>query len=51
MAVTHGGYLWLEQIVSIDVELIAHMGSLPSLGEDPVQFLEDKTKRKHWSRK
>jgi hypothetical protein len=46
MAVTHGGYLWLEQLVSIDVELIAYITGLPSWGMDPAQFLEDKTKEK-----
>jgi hypothetical protein len=30
MEVTHGGYLWLEQLVSIDVELIAYITGLPS---------------------
>jgi hypothetical protein len=30
MAVTHGGYLWLEQLVSIDVEFITHITGLPS---------------------
>jgi hypothetical protein len=46
MEVTHGGYLWLEQVVSIDVELIAYITGLPSRGEEPMQFLEDKTKEK-----
>jgi hypothetical protein len=46
MAVTHGGYLWLEQLVSIDVELIAYITSLPSWDEDIAQFLEEKTKEK-----
>jgi hypothetical protein len=46
MAVTHGGYMCLEQLVSIDIELIAYITGLPSRGEDPVQFLEDNTKEK-----
>jgi hypothetical protein len=46
MEVTHGGYLWLEKLISIDVELIAYITGLPSWGEDPTQFLEDKTKEK-----
>jgi hypothetical protein len=46
MAVTHGRYLWLEQLISIDVELITYITGLPSWGEDPTQFLEDKTKEK-----
>jgi hypothetical protein len=35
MEVTHGGYLWLEQLVSIDVELISYITGMPSRGEDP----------------
>jgi hypothetical protein len=35
MAVTHGGYLWLEQFVSIEIDLIAHIKGLPSWGMDP----------------
>jgi hypothetical protein len=46
MAVLHGGFLWLEQPVSIDVELIALITGLPSMGENPAQYLDDKTKEK-----
>jgi hypothetical protein len=46
MEVTHGRYLWLEQLILIDVELIAYIIGLPSWGEDPAQFLEEKTKDK-----
>ena len=46
MAVPHGGYIWLEQLVSIDVDLIAHIIGMPSRGMDPAQFLEDKTNEK-----
>jgi hypothetical protein len=46
MVVTHGGDLWLDKLVSIDVELIVHITGLPSRGMDPAQFLEDKTKEK-----
>jgi hypothetical protein len=35
----------LEQLVS-DVELITYITWLPSRGQDPAQFLEDKTKEK-----
>jgi hypothetical protein len=35
MEVTHGGYLWLEEPVSIDVELISFITGLPSRGENP----------------
>jgi hypothetical protein len=46
MAVTHGGYLWLEQLVSIDVDLITYITWFPSRGMDREKFLEDKTKEK-----
>jgi len=46
MVVTHGGYLWVEELVSIDVELIAYITGMPSRGETLVQFLDDKTKEK-----
>jgi hypothetical protein len=46
MAVTHGRDLWLDKLVSIDVDLIAHIIGLPSRGMDPAQFLEEKTKEK-----
>jgi hypothetical protein len=46
MAVTHGGYLWMEKIVSIDVELVTHITGLPSRGMDLGQFLKYKTKEK-----
>jgi hypothetical protein len=38
MEVTHGGYLWMEQFISIDVELIAYIRGLPSQGDDPVRI-------------
>jgi hypothetical protein len=46
LAVTHGGDIWLDNLVSIDVELIAHITGLSSRGMDPTQFLDDKTKEK-----
>jgi hypothetical protein len=46
MVVTHGRDIWLDKLISIDVELIAHITGLPSRGTDPVQFLNDKTKEK-----
>jgi hypothetical protein len=46
MTVTHGGYLWVEEPVSIDVELIAFITGFPSRGESLVQFLDEKTKEK-----
>jgi hypothetical protein len=46
MEVTHGGYLWVEEPISIDVELIACITGFPPQGETPAQFLDDKTKEK-----
>jgi hypothetical protein len=35
LEVLHGGFLWLEEPVSIDMELIAFITGLPSNGEKP----------------
>jgi hypothetical protein len=44
--VTHGGYLWLEQLVSIEVYLITYITGLPPRGETPTQFLDKKMNEK-----
>jgi hypothetical protein len=46
MEVTHGGDIWLDKLVSIDIEIIANITMFPSWGMDPAQFLDDKTKEK-----
>jgi hypothetical protein len=46
MEVTHGGYLWLEEPVSIDVELISFITGLPSRGENPRSTSMTKMKEK-----
>jgi hypothetical protein len=46
MAVTHGGYLLMEDPISIDVEIIAFIIGVPSRGENPMKYLDDKTKEK-----
>jgi hypothetical protein len=46
MEFTHGGYLWVEENVSIDVELIAFIIGLLSRGDNLMQYLNDKTKEK-----
>jgi hypothetical protein len=46
LAVTHGGDIWLDKIVSIDVELMANITGLPSRGMDPTHFLDDKAREK-----
>jgi hypothetical protein len=38
--------LWLEQIVSINIELIAYITRLSSWGETITQFLEENKKEK-----
>jgi hypothetical protein len=44
LVVTHGGDIWLEKIVLIDVELIANIMEFPSRGMDPAHFLDDKAR-------
>jgi hypothetical protein len=46
MAVSHRGYLWVEENVSIDMELISYITGLPSRGENLAQNLNDKIKEK-----
>jgi hypothetical protein len=46
MEITHGGYLWVEEPVSIDVELITFITGFPSRGESLMQYLNEKTKEK-----
>jgi hypothetical protein len=35
MVVLHGGLLWLEDLISIDIELIPFITGLPTMGESP----------------
>jgi hypothetical protein len=44
LAVLHGGILWMDAIVSIDVELISFIAGLPSNGEKSTWYMDDKTK-------
>jgi hypothetical protein len=46
MEVLHGGFLWLEEPISIDVELTTFITSIPSNDKSPAQYLENKTKEK-----
>jgi len=46
MGILHGDFLWLEEPISIDIELISFIKSLPSMGESPTQYLDEKTKEK-----
>jgi hypothetical protein len=42
----HGGILWMNRRVPINVDLIATIIGLPRDGENPEQYLDDKTKVK-----
>jgi hypothetical protein len=44
--VLHGGFLWLNEPISIDVELILFITGLPSNGDKPMHYMDDKTKEK-----
>jgi hypothetical protein len=46
MEAAHGGYLWLEQLISIDMDLIAYIRGMPTWGNTPMQFLDGKTNEK-----
>jgi hypothetical protein len=46
LTVTHGGDIWLDKHILIDVDLIAKIIGLPIRGMDPALFLDDKTKDK-----
>jgi hypothetical protein len=51
LALVHGGILWMDRPVSIDVDLIAEITGFPTDGENPEQYLDDKTKEKAWQRR
>jgi hypothetical protein len=42
----HGGLLWMDRPVPINVDLIDTINRLPMDGEKPKQYLEDNTKEK-----
>jgi hypothetical protein len=46
MKVTHRGYLWVVDPVSINMELISYITGLPSRGENPAQYPNNNTKEK-----
>jgi hypothetical protein len=50
MAFLHEGFIWMEEPVSIDVELIAFITCFPSMSESPAQYLDDKTKQKDFTK-
>jgi len=46
LTILHGVFLWMERLVSIDVDLISFIIGLSLDGEKTTQYLEDKTKEK-----
>jgi hypothetical protein len=46
LSVTHGGDIWLDKPVPINVELIAQITGLPTRGMDLALILDDKSKEK-----
>jgi hypothetical protein len=46
LALVHGGILWMDMHVSIDVDFIAEIIGLPIDGEKPEHYLDDITKKK-----
>jgi hypothetical protein len=46
LAVTHGWDVWLDKLVPITIELIAHIIGLPIRGMDPTLILDDNSKEK-----
>jgi hypothetical protein len=42
----HGGVLWMERLVSIDVDMIAYIIGFPTTGDKPETDLEEKPKEK-----
>jgi hypothetical protein len=46
LSCVHGGYMWLDRPVSIDIDLIVHITGLPSQGEDPHHYFLIRRMRK-----
>jgi hypothetical protein len=42
----HGGILWMDRIVLIDVALIAKITRFPTIGAQPEEYLENKAREK-----
>jgi hypothetical protein len=40
----HGGFLWMDRPIPIDVDLIVKITGMPTDGVKPEQYLDDKTK-------
>jgi uncharacterized membrane protein len=50
VAHVHGGILWMDRMVHIEVELIGKLTGLPIVGAQPKEYLENKVKKKRTSR-
>jgi hypothetical protein len=46
LEVTHGGDVWLDKHILINIELISQIIGLPTRGMDPVLILDEKSKEK-----
>jgi hypothetical protein len=46
LARAHGGILWMDRTISIDLDLIDEITRLPIDGAIPEQYLDEKTKEK-----
>jgi len=46
LALVHGCIIWMDMLVSIDVDLIVKITGIPTNGEKWSQYLDDNTKEK-----
>jgi hypothetical protein len=42
----HGGILWMDRLVQIDVALISKITGLPTFGAQPEEYLDNKAREK-----
>jgi len=42
----HGGILWMDQLVQIDMALISKITGLPTVGVQPEEYLDNKAREK-----
>jgi hypothetical protein len=47
LEILHRGFLWMEEPIYIDMELIVFITGLSSMGESHMQYLDEKTKEKY----
>jgi hypothetical protein len=46
LARIHGGILWMDRPVPIDISLIAKITGFPTIGTQPEEYLENKAQEK-----